>query len=89
MSTTRGVYSASRRSGSASAWIAFSPIHARAVCARVPVNRSSTRMVPWQPASITPFDGSPTIARSPASHSGSSRSIRPRPFLTASTSSLS
>ncbi len=89
MSTTLGSYSASLRSGSASAWIALVPIHARAVCARTPASRISARSVPWQPASIAALDGSPTTARSPRSHSGSSRSTRPSPLRAASTSSQS
>ena len=69
--------------------MALAPIHARAVCARAPVVRSSTRIVPWQPASTTAFDGSHTIARSPASHSGDDRSMRPSPLRAASISSQS
>jgi hypothetical protein len=33
-------------------WIALSPSHDRAECALVPVALTTTRSVPWQPASM-------------------------------------
>src|SRR5882757_3912385 len=69
--------------------MALSPNHDRAECDRVPAALTTTRRVPWQPASMNPPDGSPRIATSACSHSGSSRSIRPRPFALDSISSQS
>ena len=40
----------------------------------------TTRRVPWQPASMRPPEGSPRMATSALSQSGSSRSMRPRPL---------
>ena len=50
---------------------------------------TTTRSVPWQPASMYPPDGSPRMATSACSQSGSSRSMRPRPLAAASISSQS
>ncbi len=69
--------------------MALSPSHDRAECARVPDALTTTRSVPWQPASMNPPDGSPRIATSACSQSGSSSSIRPKPFAAASISSQS
>ena len=55
---------------SAALWIALSPIQLRAEWARSPVVRTSTRRVPWQPASTPAFEGSIRIAKSPAISSG-------------------
>ena len=61
------------------AWIAFSPMKARAEWARTPVVVTSTRIVPLQPPSMPALDGSPRIARSAASISGWSAARRPEP----------
>ena len=89
MSTDRGSYPASRASTGAAACTALTPSQERALCARRPRVVISARSVPWQPASTLPEVGSSRIARSAASQSGLLRATRPRPFLTASTSSLS
>jgi len=73
----------------AAACTALTPSHERALCARRPRVVISARRVPWQPASTLPDVGSSRIARSAASQSGLVRATRPRPFLVASTSSLS
>ncbi|COZ21527.1 Uncharacterised protein [Mycobacterium tuberculosis] len=70
-------------------WIALSPNHERAECARVPVTLRTTRNVPWQPASMQPAVGSPKMATSADSQSGSSRWMRPKPFAAESISSQS
>ena len=87
--TRRGSYAASRASTSPAAWIAFVPIQDRAECARSPRVVTSIRMVPWQPASTTAFDGSITTANTPSSSSGLDRVSLNRPFRSASTSSQS
>ena len=51
-------------------WIALTPRQLRAEWARSPVARTSTRSVPWQPASTTAFDGSIRIAKSATISSG-------------------
>src|SRR5699024_5483282 len=56
---------------------------------RTPVVVTSTRIVPLQPPSTVAFDGSPRIAKSPASQSGWLRATRPSPLSEASTSSWS
>ena len=52
------------------AWIALTPIHARAECEARPGKCAITRSVPLQPPSTWAAVGSPSSARSPASHSG-------------------
>ena len=61
----------SRASTSAAPWIALTPFQLRAACARSPVVRTSTRIVPWQPASTFAPEGSMRIAKSAAISSGS------------------
>ena len=69
--------------------MALTPFQLRALCERSPVVRTSTRIVPWQPASIEALLGSMRIAKSACSRSGSlSVSLR-RPLWTESTSSAS
>ena len=46
-------------------------------------------MLPWQPASITAFDGSITTAKSPRRISSRTAAIKVRPLRSASTSSAS
>ena len=70
MTGRRASYSLRRRSTSAAPWIALTPRQLRAECARSPVVRTSTRSVPWQPASTTALDGSIRIAKSAAISSG-------------------
>ena len=53
--------------------MALRPIHGRAVWARCPRSVTSSRIVPWHPASSAPSVGSPRMATSPASRSGRSR----------------
>ena len=66
----RGWYSAMRVITGARSWAALWPSQARAECARVPWAVTRRRMVPWQPASTMPPDGSPNSAKSASSHSG-------------------
>ena len=63
------------------------PSTGRAVWARSPRTRTSSRSVPWQPASSAPLVGSPRMATSPATRSGRSRTRWPRPLCSAATSS--
>ena len=50
--------------------MALTPIQLRAECARSPTERTSTRRVPWQPASTSALDGSMRIAKSACMTSG-------------------
>jgi hypothetical protein len=70
-------------------WMALTPSHDLALCARTPRTTTSARSVPWQPPSIAPSVGSMTTAKSPASQSGWSRVSRSSPFRSASISSQS
>ena len=69
--------------------MAFTPVHERAEWARSPRVVTSTRSVPWQPASTTPSDGSIKIAKSACSSSGWLFESSSRPLRSASTSSHS
>ena len=69
--------------------MALRPSQARAVWARSPVIVTSTRIVPWQPASTRAEVGSARMAASPSSRSGRSRNSRSMPLKAASTSSHS
>ena len=51
--------------------MALTPFQLRAECARSPVARTSTRSVPWQPASTSALEGSIRIAKSASISSGS------------------
>ncbi len=70
MSGLRGSYAVSRSRIGVARWIALTPFQLRAECARSPVARTSTRSVPWQPASTSAFDGSMRIAKSASISSG-------------------
>ena len=80
---------AAARAPAPAAWIALSPIHARALWARRPGTRTSTRSVPWQPPSTSAPVGSMSTARSPSSSSGRVSASRRSPLKRASTSSAS
>ena len=66
----RGLYVASALSSSKDSCIALTPFHARALCAATPGNVTSARRVPLHPPSMPADVGSPSIAKSPSSHSG-------------------
>ena len=70
MSTVRASIRRQPPQHSPAPWMALTPSQDRAECARLPVARDVTRMVPWQPASTTPYVGSSRIAKSAASRSG-------------------
>ena len=89
MTGLRASYSRSRLSTSAAPWIAFTPRQLRAECARSPRVRTSTRMVPWHPASTTALDGSISTAKSAVNRSGSDSLSRRRPLNCESISSAS
>ena len=69
--------------------MALTPFQLRAECERSPVVRTSTRIVPWQPASTSALLGSIRIAKSAAIRSGSLSASLRRPLWTESTSSAS
>ncbi len=69
--------------------MAFTPFHDRALWARSPWTVTSTRIVPWQPASTTPSDGSIRIASSARIRSGSLTLSLLRPLNSLSISSAS
>lgn len=87
--TVRGSYRLRMASTSPAACTALTPRQDRAACAALPASVMRTRIVPWQPPSTVPLDGSPRMAKSPASQSGWLRTRRPRPLRTEATSSLS
>ncbi len=69
--------------------MALTPFQLRAEWARSPRVRTSTRSVPWQPASTTASEGSMRIAKSPVISSGSDWESLWRPLNSASISSAS
>ena len=70
MTGLRGSYSRSRSRIGNARWMALTPIQLRAEWARSPTERTSTRSVPWQPASTSAFEGSIRIAKSACMTSG-------------------
>ena len=89
ISGLRGSYAVSRSRIGVARWIALTPFQLRAECARSPVARTSTRSVPWQPASTSAFDGSMRIAKSASISSGWLWPSRLRPLNSESISSHS
>ncbi len=70
-------------------WMALTPSQGRAEWARTPVWVTTTRIVPWQPASIMAPVGSARTAASAATRSGRSRNRRSMPLYLESISSHS
>ncbi len=89
MDTRRASYDSSRLKISPAAWIALTPSQDRAEWARRPSVRMMARILPWQPASTTPYVGSSSIAKSASSQCGWLRLTWFRPLRSASTSSQS
>ena len=83
------MYAVSRLRISAAPWMALTPFQLRALWARFPVVETSTRMVPWQPASTIALEGSISTAKSASNSSGRTCETRYSPLRSASTSSHS